>query len=119
MKLTKDHIGKKVWRGLWEENSWVSFIDIKENVGMGWTNKGEALISGDMQKDIWSLYVEPQKTVKMAQALVRTQSGRPRITQHFYKSKEELQDTCRLSEILEFPLDGKWRDVKVGSDVVL
>lgn len=57
--------------------------------------------------NIWELYTEPKKTVKMAQALYqRTDDGTFFINGDFFKSKEEAKEyyTSSSYKIVQWPL---------------
>lgn len=117
--IKKYKVGDKIRAYHWGDGLWLEIIFIgsqkffaKNDLGTENTWSFDAID--------WIPYTEPpkpKKSVKMAQALIKTTNGEFSITDFFYSSKEELERLFHPSEVIQWPLvingEEQWITVEV------
>ena len=116
--IKKYKVGDKIKLGDWEPERYLKILSVGDkSFFCNYASDFEYVYPIDQD---WIPYTKPQKkkkTVKMAQALIKTTNGEFSITAYFSSSKEELERLFHPSEVIQWPLvingEEQWITVEV------
>lgn len=113
MILTKEHVGKRVRISGWPANNYFELVALREDYAIGFDDRGVGMAFYVYDKRDWELYVEPQKMVRKAPAIIQA-SGFTFCTDRLFSSEEETRKFAKNidSQFVKWPAnDSMWCEV--------